>query len=210
MLPVAAPCRHYLHSGPLEGGPMSYRLEMFSQKQIFNDIFIIKQDTLILLLTCHEIGVEKMAGRVLFSHGIQESKLIDEPTSECFRVWIDHNICKSFHVKNSDMDIKSEWYAYIFYKSIFNWKILFVFDRSLVTTSQSELWISKKCAKVSYYGSINDFSWSADKIGLIIFEIQHKLTGPLHGKNTPGHETEWTSTSDLSFSAFWVILVKNL
>jgi len=59
--PVAAPCRHYLHSGPLEGGPMSYRLEMFSQKQ-----------------TCHEIGVEKMVGRVLFSHGIQESKLIDE------------------------------------------------------------------------------------------------------------------------------------
>ena len=86
MLPVAAPCRHYLHSGPLEGGPMSYRLEMFSQKQTFNDIFLIKQDTLILLLTCHEIGVEKMVGRVLFSHGIQESKLIDEPTSECFRV----------------------------------------------------------------------------------------------------------------------------
>ena len=32
------------------------------------------------------------------------------------------------------------------------------------------------------------------------------FTGPLHGKKTPGHETEWTSTSARNFSAFWVIL----
>ena len=41
---------------------------------------------------------------------------------------------------------------------------------------------------------------------MIAFKI---LTGPLHGKNTPGHETEWTSTSALSFRAFWVIFEKN-
>ena len=34
----------------------------------------------------------------------------------------------------------------------------------------------------------------------------YSFTGPLHGKKTPGHETEWTSTSARNFRAFWVIL----
>ena len=39
------------------------------------------------------------------------------------------------------------------------------------------------------------------------YSVKLSLTGPLHWKKTPGHDTECISTSVLSLRAFWVILM---